>query len=73
MSKTKWNGYSNPTESDTYIVAWVFQHKECPYPHFYAVADWDAEEKEWESINDEPIDILAWMPLPDFYKEDEDE
>ena len=65
-----------PSKEDTYLVAWVEQHHVCPYPHYYGLAHWHEDKQEWGALTwlscaciAKDIDILAWMPLPDFYWE----
>jgi hypothetical protein len=68
-----------PEEEDTYLVAWLpayedgngdcFTHP-CPYPHYYMLATY-TEDEEWEftlpSGYKEAV-LLAWMPLPLYYR-----
>lgn len=64
-----------PEDGEMCITAWVHQHRSCPYPHYYGLAIWDATEEKWdiEETAKEDIDVLAWMPLPEPYKEDDKE
>lgn len=64
-----------PNENETYIVAWVEKHHDCPYPHYYGMLTWNTELNDWLDFDklkplhkDDEIKILAWMPLPHAYE-----
>lgn len=76
----KWiDVYDNlPEDEDIVIVAWRFNkedenHKNV-YPHFYGLGSYFDMTQRWcfseEHIEDnkDNIEVLAWMPLPDFYE-----
>jgi hypothetical protein len=71
---------SKPNEDNTYLVAWVEKHHNCPYPHYYGMLTWDTEMNDWLDFDklkplhkDDEIKILAWMPLPLAYEGVDDE
>lgn len=69
-----WETYSDPDEEDVYLVAIVPTGKSnIPYPHFYALANF--EDGEWNvTMPEKPaykeVEVIGWMPLPPFLKED---
>jgi hypothetical protein len=65
---------SQPNDGETYIVAWVEKHHDCPYPHYYGMLTWDTTLHDWQDFEelkpvhkDDEIEIMAWMPLPHAY------
>ena len=64
-----------PEDSD-YFLAFVID-EECPSYHRIDIAwfahpkDYDTDKGEWREIQDEEK-VLAWMPLPEPYKEEEE-
>lgn len=74
-----------PEEYGSYLVAWrsVLQSKEMVekltggLPHFFEILEYDPDDESgWiESIEQATgeYEILAWMPLPEPYRENEEE
>lgn len=66
-----WERLPEEDVDDSYLIAWVPSNAKCDHPHYYQVADW--EDGDWTNIDFgdfEEIIILAWMPLPEPYKEE---
>lgn len=71
---------SQPNEDETYLVAWVEKHHDCPYTHYYGMLTWNTELHDWLDFDKlkplhkgDEIEILAWMSLPEPYKGADDE
>lgn len=64
-------------DSDEFLIAWrpVLQGRPRSTHHFYAIATWDKFEQKWHFtpgiFTKHIIEVLAWMPLPEEYTEEE--
>lgn len=63
-----------PEEYNCYLVMWRPRAEEYTDCLFYEVCEYSPEEDEWERIEqagEAGAEIVAWMPLPEPYKKED--
>ena len=64
-----------PEKYDSYLVMWRSLTEGYPDRLFYEICEYVPEEDEWDRIEqagEAGAEIVAWMPLPQPYKEGDD-
>lgn len=62
-----------PDKYDSYLVMWRSLTEGYPDRLFYEICEYEPEVDEWERIEqagETGAEIIAWMPLPEPYKEE---